>query len=900
MKAVAAVYRVLLLAYPADFRRRFGAAMEQALRDRYRAAASRGAAAIACLLVRTPFDVLINAAALRIPSLERTPMNWQSLSADTRYALRLFRRGPLFTLLAVGALALGIGANTAIFTIVNAVLVQPLPYHDERGLVAVWSTNESEHRDKDVVAPLDFLDYRRAGAFSDLEAAYSFIVGAALTTPAGTEQMAVTAVTPGMLGMLGRTPVLGRLFTDDDAATGVVISHRFWQTRLGADPNVLGRVLTIADQPRTVLGVMPDDFVFPYKGMLGPTGFLRSLDVDGWLPLQFVNGNSRATGVASLTRRARFLSVIGRLKPGVTPAQAGDELAGIARQLAASHPDTNAAVGVRVVPLHDQVVGDVRPALFLLVGGVGFVLLMACVNLANLLLARSAVRRREMAIRAALGAGRRRLVAQTLVETTLLAMGGGIVALLLVYWTIGALVALAPPDMPRMAAARPDGIVLVFTFALAVITGLAIGVVPALAASRPAIQSALKESGRGTTSGRGQRRVRGALVIAEVALAVVLTLGTGLLVRSFVSVLSVDPGFAPERLLTMQIALPDTYHTPEARVALYARLFEQLDAIPGVRTVGGTTRLPLGSTNVTTKLGIEGRDVPAGRLPEVEFRRAVGDYFEAMGIPLLRGRGFNAGDGPAAPSVAVINQTLARTLFPGEDPIGRRVVIGGPPAGAAGTPTDWTTIVGVIGDVRHAALEDAPAPELYIWYLQGPPTNPFIVLRTEGEAGAMTSAVREAVRAVDKTISAYDIRPMLQVRAESVGQRRFVLLLVAAFGALALIMAAVGVYGVMGLIVSERTPEIGIRLALGAARGQVLRSVVGQGVGLAAAGIAAGLLAAAAITPLLRTQLFGVGPLDPATMTAVPAVLLVIAALACFVPARRAMTIDPVSALRNP
>jgi putative ABC transport system permease protein len=889
---LAAAYRGLLRAYPREFRERFGAEMERALRDRYRAARQRGPLAVAALAARTPLDVIANAAALRLSQRERTAMNWQSLSMDARYACRMFARNPVFTFLAIAALTLGIGANTAIFTIVNGVLLRPLPYADPERLVMVWSTNAVEHRDHDVVAPLDFLDFKKASAFADLQATYSFIVGATLQTSAGADQIVATALTPGMFEMLGRQPALGRTFTDADVQTAVVLSHGFWQRRLGGDPNVIGRVLMIANRPRTVLGVMPPDFVFPYKTMLGPSGFTRSYDVEAWLPMEFVNGDNRTTGVAMLTRSARYLSVVGRLKPGVTVQQADAEVRGIASQLAATYPESNRVVGSAVVPLHEQAVGGMRPALGLLLGGVGFVLLMACVNLANLLLARSSVRQREMAVRSALGAARGRLVRQTLVETLLLSCAGGVLALIAVRWSMSALLALAPGDMPRLGEVRADLPVLAFTFALSVVTGLAIGLVPGLAASRPAVQTTLKDAGRGTTAGRGQRRLRAALVVAEVALAVVLTLGAGLLLRSFMSVLAIDPGFKPDHLLTLQIMLPNSYVTPDQRRALYSDLFTRLEAMPGVTSVGGTTRLPLGSTNVTTKVEVEGHSLPPGEWPEVEFRRAVRNYFSAMGIPVLRGRTFTEQDGPTAPPVVVINDRMARKLLPGEDPVGRRVRWGSSTA-------PWITIIGVVGDIRHSGLEAEPSPELYTWYLQNPPTNPFLVVRSTTDAASLTPAVRSVVQAVDKNIASYDIRPMAQVRSESVAQRRFVLLLVGAFGVLALVMAAVGVYGVMALVVSERTAEIGIRLALGAAPRHVLRAVLTEGLALAGTGVAAGLAGALAIVPLLSTQLYGIRPFDPPTLAAVPAALLLVAAAACLVPARKAMAVDPVDALRS-
>ena len=885
------VYRLLLQAYPPAFRERFGDAMVQAFHDRYRRAASRGAIHAIAFFFRTLLDVFANAAAVRFTRQERTPMNWQSIGGDARYAARMFARNPVFTALAVVALALGIGANTAIFTIVNGVLLKPLPYAQPRELMMVWSTNAVEHREHDVVAPLDFLDYRKAGAFADMQATYSFIVGASLRTAAGTEQVVVTAVTPGTFEMLGRQPAIGRSFTQAEVQTAVVVSNRFWKSRLGADPNVLGQVLTIQDQPRTIVGVMPADFVFPYRSMLGPSGFTRASDVEAWLPLEFVNADVRVTGSATLARNVRFLSVVGRLESGVTAAQANAEIAGIARQLAATYPDSNRAVGGTVVPLHDQAVGAVRPALVLLLGGVGFVLLMACVNLANLLLARSSARQREMAIRSALGAARRRLIVQTLVETVMLASLGGALAMAVVRSSMPALLALAPGDMPRLGEVKADLTVLGFAFALSIVTGLAIGMVPAFSASRPELQSALNSSGRGSTTGRRQRRIRNVLVTIEVGLAVVLTLGAGLLLRSFLSVLAVDPGFRPDNLLTLQIALPNHLSTAAQRQALYDTLFARLDALPGVTATGGTTRLPLGSTNVTTKIGIEGRDLPPGQWPEVEFRRAVHNYFAAMAIPVVRGRGFDdAHDGPATMPVVVINQTLARQQFPGEDPIGRRLRMS--PTGG------WLTIVGVVGDIRHAGLETPPSPEMYIPGVQGPPSNPFIVLRTSGDPSSLAAAARAEVQMVDKTIAAYDIKTMTQIRSESVSQRRFVLLLVGAFGVLALIMAAVGVYGVMALIVTERAAEIGIRIALGAQPASVLRLVVGGGVTLASIGIAGGVLVALAMTPLLQTQLYGIGAMDPLTMAAVPVLLLAVAVIACWLPARRAMNIDPVNALR--
>lgn len=819
-------------------------------------------------------------------------MWWQSLAFDLRYAARSFARNPVFTLLAITALTLGIGANTAIFTIVHGVLLKPLPYRDPDRLAMLWSTNALEHRERDTIAPRDFIDFRDASAFSALHATYGFLVPATLTTTAGAEQVVVTAVTPGTFEMLGRAPVLGRTFTDQELSTAVIVSHGFWQSRLGADPNAIGRSINIQYQPRTIVGVMPPDFVYPYRTMLGPSGFTRAFHVDAWLPLAFVQEDVRTTGAAMLTRSARFLAVVGRLKQDVTMDQARAEVAGIARHLAESYPDSNGVVGATVVSVRDQTVGSIRSALLLLAGGVGFVLVMACVNLANLLLARSTVRQREMAIRSALGAGRGRLVRQTLVETVMLSLAGGALALVLTQMAMKWLLALAPPELPRIDEITPGAAVVLFTFGLALLTGALVGLAPAFAASRSGVQSSLKDNSRSAIGGRSQRRLRAALVVAEVSLAVVLTIGAGLLLRSFVSVLTVDPGFRPDHLLTLQITVPPRYQTPDHRRAFYAHLLGRLEGLPGVAAVGGTTRLPLGSTNVSTKLIVEGRSVPTAELPEVEFRRAIHNYFPAMGIRVLRGRSFDLDDGPAAPPVAVVNEALVRRVFGDEDPLGKRLQFG-----AGGGP--WATIVGVIGDVRHAGLETAPSPEVYVYYLQNPPVNPFIVLRATIEPSALIPTVRDALRAVDKDIAAYDVRPMTQVRRESVSQRRFILLLVSAFGVLALAMAAAGVFGVMELVVSERRPEFGIRLALGARPADVLRAVVSEGLALAVVGVTVGLAMSLLLRPLLAAQLFGIRASDPVTFVGVPMLLVAVVLIASYVPARRTMQIDPVESLRT-
>jgi putative ABC transport system permease protein len=477
-------------------------------------------------------------------------------------------------------------------------------------------------------------------------------------------------------------------------------------------------------------------------------------------------------------------------------------------------------------------------------------------------------------------------------ESLLLSAAGGAMALAFVWAGVRVLVALAPPELPRLQEIQPDLTVVLFTAVVSLLSGLLVGLVPALAAGRGDVQGALKDTSRGVAGGVLRQRMRAALVAGEVALAVVLTVGAGLLLRSFFTLVAVDPGFRAENLLTLQVSLPQRYATPDARNAFYADLFRRLESLPGVVTAGGTTRLPLGSTNVTSRITIDGRAMTPAEMPEVEMRRAVHEYFAAMGIPILRGRSFSREDGPATQPVAVVNDAMARRLWPGEDPVGKRFKMG------TSAEQPWLTIVGVVGDLRHSALEVEPVPEFYIWYEQGPPIAPFIVVRTQGDPSALAESVRAELKTLEPDMAVYDMRTMNEVLAASVASRRFVLILAIAFGLLALTLAAVGVYGVMALVVSERTQEMGIRLALGAEPKRVLGLVVRQGAVLAGAGIAIGFLAALALTPMMSGQLYGVAAMDPATLAGVPLLLLFVALAACVVPARRAMRVDPVTALR--
>lgn len=899
-----ALLGLVLLAYPRAFRDRFGAE----IRADFHAVA---AAAPWPALAHTLWQHVVSGAAERMAALRRWPLwpnrqphlyeprgsravFWENLRSDIGQALALARRRPLVTGLAVLALALGIGANSAIFTVVNGVLLQPLPYGAPDDLVMVWSSNPREQKPINVVSPANFLDYREGVKdLADLEGFMSFVTSDQMTTSEGLEPVLVSNVGLRMFDVLQRQPLLGRSFASGDTDV-VVLSHGYWQRRFGGDPATVGRVLTIEGRPRTVIGIMPDDFVFPYSTMLGPDGFTTRTGVDAWAAWS-PERDPFATRDSRIVRNVHYLAVVGRRHAGVDVEQLEARLSSVARQLEQAYPDSNGGWGTAVVPLHEQAVGPVRAALLLLLGGVGLVLLMACVNVAGLALAQSVARSRELAVRAALGAGRGRLVRQFLTEAVLLAMAGAAMALIAVYWGVRGLVALAPQTIPRLSEISPDATVLGVTLAVAVLAGIGIGLVPAFAASRPDLRDALQDGGRGAAGASPKaRRLRSALVMAEVALAVLLSAGSVLLLRSFTSLLSVNPGFRPESLLTMQINLPRRLATPDARLAYYDELFERLRAIPGVVAAGGTTRLPLGSTSVSTTVDVEGRPRPDAELPEVQFRRAVDDFFGAMQMPIRRGRGFTREDGPGVPAVAVINETMAARVFAGEDPIGRRIRTGPNPARNA-----WMTVVGVVGDVRHTGLDQTPAAELYIPHRQGPPVAPFIVLRTAGDPAAVVDSVRTSLRDFDRGLALFDIRTMLDVRSASVAPRRFILLLVSSFGALALVLAAVGVYGVMALVVGERTREVGVRLALGAQPATVLRMVLGQATRLALAGVVVGLATAAVLAPLLDSQLFGIRPYDPVTFTAVPAVLLLVAAAAAYAPARRAMRIDPTQAIRE-
>jgi putative ABC transport system permease protein len=824
-------------------------------------------------------------------------MFWDTLRADIRHTLRLAVKTPVFTSLTILALALGIGATSAIFAVVNGVLLRSMPYRDDGRLVNIWSYNTGENRPRNPISPANFLDFQRMNTTLDgVEGYFTFVTPTELATDSGTEVAYSVFVTSNMFTMLGRTAATGRTFTLGEESGVVVLSDGYWRRRFGADAAIIGKTLAVSGQTLQVIGIMPPDFVFPYAGMLGPSGFTRVTGIDMWLPIAFSGpmavNNRMLTQSGQIVRNVHWFGAIGRLKAGVSPEQAEADMMTIAAQLEQAYPATNKGWRATVVRSIDQSVGTIRPALMILLAGIAFVLVMASVNVANLVLARSIAREKELATRAALGAGRVRLARQLLTESLLFALAGGLIGMVVMSWTLRGLIALAPADLPRMSEVSVDWRVLLAAGATTMITGVLVGLLPALSSASVNPQASLQDASRSSVGGALRRRARAGLVIAEVALAVTITTGAVLLLRSFVSVTNVNPGFDTSQLLTWQINLPPRLTNTNDRLAFYRDFFARMEALPGVVSVGGTTRVPLGSTSVTTTVQIEGRPVAVAELPEVQFRRAMHNYFPAMGIPIRRGRTFDNNDSATAPPVAVINETMARKLFPNQEPVGQHVRTG---PGANGP---WTTIVGVIGDIRHGGLEEEPQPELYISYLQGPPVSPFIVLRTTGDPSRLADTVRAEARRIDKNLPIYDMRTMSTLRSETVSTRRFILLIVGAFGILALGLAAIGVYGVMSLIVSERTREVGVRLALGAEPSQLRRMIVMQAARLAAIGVAVGVVAALPLAPLLDSQLYGIQSFDPITFISVPLVLMTIATLAALVPARKAMLVDPLTALR--
>jgi putative ABC transport system permease protein len=825
------------------------------------------------------------------------------LLQDLRYGLRMLRKSPAFTAIAIITLALGIGANSAIFSVVNGVLLQPLPYDDPGRLMSVFCSASSRGFKDFGTSPPDFRTLReKSRTFASLSASYTFPFN--LTGAEQPERLRVGVVSEEYFATLGvKAAAIGRTFLAGEEKWGahhvLVVSEGFWRSHLHADPDISKRVLYLNGEPYAVVGVMAESFYTP--------------DAVGlWVPMAWKPNDNYDS------HNNYFLKMVGRLKPGVTQAQARGDMNSIMLGIAQQFPE-NKGIGADLLPLRESWVGDIRPALMILLAAVGFVLLMACVNLANLLLARSAGRQKEIAIRGALGAGRRRLLRQFLTESLLLSLLGGAVGLVLAYFCLG-LLPLARNILPRTQQIRIDSSVLLFTLGTSVITGVLFGLLPALQSSRiQRLNDMLKEGGRTSESG-GSGRVRAALVIAEVALALVLLIGSGLAIKSFVRLLRVDTGFDSEHVLSFTVTMPQSYDpdpdplrigaSPRV-VAFFQQVLPRIEQLPGVKAAGSISNLPLTGENWVKLFVPLDRTAPTAidQVPTVQYRAVAGNYFSALGIRLLKGRLLNERDQPNTTFSVVVNETLARRFWPGQDPIGKIVLLAPPenliPAGEIppGFHVQHFSVVGIVADVHYGNLDAPPEPLVYASILQHDYSlEPSLTIRAEGDPTKLVNSIRNVLGQFDPNLPMANIATMDEVMAQSVAQPRLEVILLGLFGAMAVILASIGIYGVMSYTATQRTNEIGIRMALGASRASVLKMMIAQGLRLGAFGLAIGLCAGVVLSfaakRVLAKLLFGVSATDPATFVLVSGVLAVIALLACYIPARRATKVDPMIALR--
>ncbi len=807
------------------------------------------------------------------------------LIQDVRYALRMLRKNPGFTCVAVLTLALGIGANTAIFSVVNAVLLRPLAFPEANRLKMVWATdrNQGRVRDNDVASFPDFEDWKAQSKSFEAMAAFT-TRGATLSSGDLAERVAANQVSPGFFDTLGVQPAMGRGFqaSEQEAGTShvLLLSDVFWKRRFAGRADVLGQTVRVNEEPYTVIGVMPPGFEFP-PGR--PEQIYMLL-------------------VRDMNRNHGFLRVIGRLRRGVSGRAAQAEIDIITRRLEEAYPKSNKGLGTNVEPLVDALVGKARYGLWIFLGVVGLVLLIACTNVANLTLARSVSRQRELAVRAALGAGRARLTQQLLTESAVLALGGGALGLLIANGVLHALVRLLSKNfpIPRLDATHVDGWVLGFTFLLSLATGILFGVIPAAGAAGTDVTENLRETTRAATGSVRGRRVRAALVITETALALVLLAGAGLLLKSLLTMRSNAPGFQSENLLAVDLFLPrskmvDAVIASPARMQFFGSMLDRVRSVPGVRSAALVADLPLGGGQDSFGFHISGRPDPPSGAFSAQFNIASPDYFRTMGIPLRTGREFNEDDTASAPGVVLINDAAARAFWPGEVAVGKQILL---PSSKSSTVT--LTVAGVTGDVRQAGLGSEPKPEVFLNYMQPAPPWPWLVLvvKTTANPSAVKADIRSLVRSFDRDMPMIEMRTMDEVLSASLAEPSVYTMLLGVFALLALALAVVGLYGVVSYTVTQRTHEMGIRMALGAERGDVLRLVLRQGFGLALGGTVIGILCALAVTRTLVHLVPSVLPGDPLTLIAVSALLLVVALGASYVPARRATKVDPVVALR--
>ncbi len=801
---------------------------------------------------------------------------WQ----DLRYGARILARNPGFTVVVVITLALGIGANTAIFSVVNGVLLRPLPYRDPEQIVTLWQKNTKEGVEKERVPQANFLDWRgQSRVFEEMALMEPYTLDyAGVGEP---ETIHAWLVSAGFFRVLGVNALVGRTFLPEEYTTGkeqvVVFSYGLWQRRFGGDFNLVGKALTLDERPVTVVGIMPPEF--------------QDIFSDGreaWALRIFSERDKRR-------RTGGYMNAIARIKSGTTLAQAQDEMDVIVARLANEYPQTNEGVGITLVPLTEQMVGHLRPALLILLAAVGFVLLIACANVANLLLAHGAEQHREFAIRAAVGASRFQLMRQMLIESILIALLAGVGGILLASWGTDLIIALSPGDFPRIGEVKLDAVVLSFTFGISLLTTLFFGLSPCILFSKPQLTESLKEGGRSLTAGLGQHRIRRILVVTEVALALVLLVGAGLLVRSFVGLSRVELGFEPHQTFLIQVFVyGNKYPTDQERLRFFEETLDRLSRLPSVQAAGAASFVPFARAQISiaVPLTIEGRSPPPeGEEPTVNVTVATVDYFRAMGIPLLRGRTFIDSDGQDNQPVTVINEAMARRHWADEDPVGKVITV-------RFGETIPQRIVGVVGDVRHGGLNGVGLPEMFLPLRQHPFGSMTFVVRSVSAPRSLIAPAKSQIWAVDKDRPFYSVALMNDLISDSLADRRFHLYLLSIFSLIALLLAALGIYGVVSLLASQRTKEIGVRMALGAQRHDIVTLIVGQGIILTLGGVGVGLVGAIVLTRYLSSFLFGVTPTDPLTFAGSSTVLLLVALLACYIPAWRSTRVDPMAVLK--
>ena len=815
----------------------------------------------------------------------------QTLWQDLRFGARMLIKNPGFTLIAVVTLALGIGANTAIFSVINAVMLKPLPFAEPERLMAVGSTRTNDRSNFGPISYPDFADFQSQQSSFEHMAAY-YTRGLTPQSDSGSARLEGAVVTSGLLPALGINPMLGRAFRQEEDRAGggrvVLLSQNLWQTRFNSDPDIAGKSLALNGESFTVAGVMPASFQFP----------IQSKPVELWI--NFASDAETPVEQPHTAQRGyHFLSAIGRLKPGAAIERAEAQLVTIAANLEKQYPDDNANFSARVRPAMEDLTGNIRDSLLVIFAAVGCVLLIACANVANLLLARVMNRRREIALRAALGASRWRVVRQMLTESVLLALIGGAAGILLAGFAMDALIALNPTDVPRIAESGLDGRALLFTFVTATLTGIVTGFVPAWQLSKLDLNSVLKDGGRGASGGSLRFSARSALIVAEVAIAVMLLVGAGLLIQSFARLMRVNPGFNPDNLLTMRIGFPDGLYTePEQITQFHDRLMTGLQSLPGVSAYSTVAPTPMSGNSFRVGFSVQGRPNSSGRRYPYNTRVLLvgADFFRTLGIPLKEGRDYTARDNLQSVPAVIVNESFVKRNFPNENPIGKRI---DPSTGVGEGEPPMREIIGVVADFRSRRMSAEPEPEVYLHIPQVPALGSLtVMLRSQSDPLSLAAAARQEITRLDRNLPIYDVKPFDEYVSGSVAQPRFNSLLLGVFAGVALLLTAIGLYGVISYSITQRTQEIGIRLALGARVGDVLRLIIGQGMTLALIGVALGLIGAFAATRLMKSLLFDVGPTDPLTFASIAALIALIALVACWIPARRATRVDPMIALR--